>query len=251
MRSLKRAAADLVEQTLQVNIARPWTLHALFEQHHLKQFFDYFKVDCVFDVGANAGQYADMLRSKCKFTGPIISFEPVPAVAAMLRERAANEVNWFVEEVALSSASEAASFNVMAGDQFSSLNRPSGDQQFVGEMAIATEIKIRTATLDAFFDQYQHRLGFKRPFLKMDTQGSDLEVAKGAGMRLQEFVGIQSELSFKPIYENVPTAFEAIEFYRNHGFELSALVPNNAGHFPRLLEMDCICYRASRSAHPR
>jgi hypothetical protein len=34
-----------------------------------------------------------------------------------------------------------------------------------------------------------------------------------------------------------------IQKYTALGFVLSALVPNNGGHFPDLLEIDCIMYR--------
>jgi hypothetical protein len=37
----------------------------------------------------------------------------------------------------------------------------------------------------------------------------------------------------------------AIENYARLGFDLSAMVPNNAGHFPVLVEMDCILIRRS------
>ena len=77
----------------------------------------------------------------------------------------------------------------------------------------------------------------------MDPQGSDLAVARSAGNRLQRFVGIQSELSFDPIYKGIPTAMEALNFYQSNGFDLSAFVPNNTGHFPHLFEIDCILYR--------
>jgi hypothetical protein len=34
----------------------------------------------------------------------------------------------------------------------------------------------------------------------------------------------------------------ALDFYQAAGFELSAFVPNNFGHFPELVEMDCIMF---------
>jgi hypothetical protein len=51
---------------------------------------------------------------------------------------------------------------------------------------------------------------------------------------------LQSELSFKKLYEDSHYYHQAIQEYQRYGFELSALVPNNSGHFPWLVEMDCI-----------
>ncbi len=74
---------------------------ASFEASHLARLFARFDVDCVFDVGANSGQYADRLRSKVGFHGVIVSFEPVPALASRLREKAERDPQWLIEECAL------------------------------------------------------------------------------------------------------------------------------------------------------
>ena len=44
---------------------------------HLRELLAHLDIDCVLDVGANAGQYRDFLRDKVLYDGPIISFEPV------------------------------------------------------------------------------------------------------------------------------------------------------------------------------
>jgi FkbM family methyltransferase len=240
--TFRRRIADFLERTLEVRIVGKGQLPVLFEQEHLSRFFSTFEIDCVFDVGANAGQYASMIRHKCGFSGPIISFEPIPALASALKVQAASDRNWFIEQTALGKEAGMVDFHVASEDQFSSMNRFRIDGPLGGTPSDL--LRIDASTLDLQFDKYQSMLGFRRPFLKMDTQGSDLDVASGAGERLRKFVGLQSELSIDPVYENVPSAFEAINFYRSKGFNPSAFVPNNAGQFPRLYEIDCILYRS-------
>ena len=46
------------------------------------------RVDCVLDVGANVGQFGDMLRT-IGYMGTIVSFEPVDATFRTLAEHAA------------------------------------------------------------------------------------------------------------------------------------------------------------------
>ena len=240
--NIKRKIADLLEVVTGARIVSPGALPFLFEQEHLTRFFRHFEVDCVFDVGANAGQYADMIRSRCGYSGPIVSFEPIPDLAAAMKSRAGS--NWFVEQMAITDAPGEVAFNVAADSQFSSMNDPSEQPRFQSHSATLRTIKVPASTLADQFEKYARLIGFRRPFLKMDTQGSDLVVARSAGTRLHEFVGIQSELSFDPIYKSIPSAEQAIAFYRSQGFVLSAFVPNNEGHFPHLYEMDCILYRA-------
>lgn len=242
---VKRAARLMIEKAFDVHVVYRGKAAPVFEQDHLQQFFKHFQVDCVFDVGANAGQYASMLRTEVGYQGNIVSFEPIPELAQRLRAHAATEQSWFVEELALDEKEGQASFNVLAGNQFSSLHAVSsaGADLFKKQTQLSRRIEVRTSTLAIQLRKYQEKLGFKRPFLKMDTQGHDVAVANGAGDQLGKFVGLQSELAVKRLYDDSPSFEEALDFYRTRGFELSALVPNNFGHFPRLLEIDCIMFR--------
>ena len=226
-------------------LVHPDMFHEIPEQRHLRRLLQYLDVDCVFDVGANAGQYGEMLRTKADYSGRIISFEPIPSLANEVRQIAENDI-WTVEEVALASEVGEQQFNVMAGDQFSSLSEPLHDEtgRFKNTNVVAQSITVKTETLESAFDRLKQAYGFKRPFLKMDTQGLDVTILKSGEAIAKQFVGLQSELAIKRIYTESIDFRSAISFYESLGFELSAFVPNNAGHFPQLIEMDCIMVRS-------
>lgn len=220
-------------------------LAILPERMHLRRLLSWLEVDCVFDVGANTGQYAAMLRRNAGYRGRIISFEPIPEAAEQIRRKAASDKAWTVEQLALAEAAGWRTFNIMASSEFSSLSQPKSD-----EVGLFNElnrpvrtITVETRTLDQAFRRLQDQFGFRRPFLKMDTQGFDLSVIQGAQACLQQFVGFQSELAIKRIYQDATDFRDALRVYENLGFDLSAFVPNNAGHFPALIEMDCILVR--------
>ena len=226
-------------------IVRPTHMFEIWEQEQLKKFIDHFEVDCIFDVGANRGQYATMLREKVGFRGLIISFEPDPDCVAVLRNLSKTDPLWQIEEAVLSDEPEVdVNFHLMVSNQCNSLLAPSTEETDVGKAwnKIKKTIALRTKTIEEAFGRYKERYNFGRPFLKMDTQGNDVNVARGAKSTLSSFVGIQSELAIKRLYSNAPGYVEAIRFYEANGFSLSAFVPNNAGHFPRLIETDCIMF---------
>ena len=77
-------------------------------------------VSVVLDVGANEGQFARELRD-WGYRGRIVSFEPIPAVAATLREQAAHDPAWEVRECALGREAGTATLHVSALSVFSSL----------------------------------------------------------------------------------------------------------------------------------
>jgi FkbM family methyltransferase len=220
-------------------------LHQLWEERHLARVFARFGVDCVFDVGANYGQYATMLRRKVGFEGLICSFEPIPAAAAALRERARADKRWIVEEVALAATDGHATFNVMRSSQFSSLSEARHDDtgRFRDENSVSEVITVRSESLGSAFARLQAAHGFARPFLKLDTQGFDVRIVEGGRAVMDRFVGLQSELAIKKLYADSVDFRRAIDVYEGCGFELSAFVPNNEGHFPQLMETDCIMVR--------
>lgn len=241
MRSWKRELLDKATGALGVNIVRKGTARELVELEYLAAFLREFHVDCVFDVGANKGRYAECVR-RLEFRGKIISFEPVPFLAAELRDKARFDPAWVIEEVALDEEVRDVTFNVMAHSSLSSMYDP---KSYMKEFSVVQKLSLRTGTLKTYFDKYSE--GFRRPFLKLDTQGAEIAISKGAGDRLSRFVGLQSELSFEPNYRDQIQYRDAIEFFESQGFALTALVPNGF-HFPELIELDCFMYN-TRVSH--
>ena len=91
---------------------------------HLRELLAHLDIDCVLDVGANAGQYHDFLRDRVQYDGPIISFEPVSHHIDALRERSRGDRDWHIEGYALGSSDGSMPINVMVSDQFSSFLEP-------------------------------------------------------------------------------------------------------------------------------
>lgn len=217
-------------------------LHSLPEQIYLRRLLPHLAIDCVFDVGANNGQYAQMLRKKIGYKGRIISFEPIPSAAEKIRLLAKNDPLWTVEQIALDETGGFSEFNIMQSDQFSSLGTSNHDEtdKFLDANRPVNVIRVKKETLEEVYVRLKNEHQFKSPFLKMDTQGFDVRVAKGGSKIISSFLGIQSELAVKKLYKESVDFREAISFYESLGFTLGALVPNNGGNFPDMVEIDCI-----------
>ena len=239
---MNRYRRELGDRALALRLAIAGRIHQYPEIQALKRFLSAFAVDCLFDVGANRGQYAMMVRKDAGYKGLILSFEPNPDVFAQLHKAAASDRQWHVFNMALSDFDGTASFNIMAADQFSSLKKPSGQQDaiFADRNKVTKTVEMQCRRLDTLLPELVAQHGFARPFLKMDTQGHDLSVCEGAGAVLTDMLGVQTELGVRPIYEGGTGYRAMIDWLDARGFVPSAFFANNKGHFPRLVEMDGI-----------
>jgi FkbM family methyltransferase len=239
---VNRYVREVTDRVLAARLALAGRVHQYPEIQALRRFLTAFAVDCVFDVGANRGQYATMLRKDAGFSGTILSFEPNPDIFAQLCRRAASDAKWHVFNVALSDFDGTASFNIMAADQFSSLKKPAQEQDaiFADRNRVTRTVEMQCRRIDGLLPELREAYSFARPFLKMDTQGHDLSVCNGAAQALQEMAGVQTELGVRPIYEGGTGYRAMIDWLRDRNFLPSAFFANNKGHFPLLVEMDGI-----------
>ena len=92
---LKQLARHFLRRTFSIEVVRKGSGWSLIEQEQLERFFEKFEVDCVFDVGANVGQYAERIFST-HYPGVVVSFEPNPDAIAVLERKAAANPRWRV-----------------------------------------------------------------------------------------------------------------------------------------------------------
>jgi FkbM family methyltransferase len=211
----------------------------------LPALFEMYGVNCVLDVGAHEGEYAQRLREG-GYRGRIVSFEPVPRAFAELERTAGDDPEWRVEQVALGRDDSTMTMNAVPGT-LSSLREPTefGARRYK-RLRDPDPVEVQVRRLDGMLDELLAGLEQPRPYLKLDTQGFDLDVFTGAGDRIEQFVGMQSELPLMQIYEGMPRLPEAIGVYEAAGFDVAAMYPvSRQGKTGRVLEFDCVMVRGS------
>lgn len=211
---------------------------------HVTAMFRLYGVNCVLDVGANNGQYAKRLR-KHGYQGRIVSFEPTAEAFARLSKAAERDPNWQVHHCGLGRENTTAEIHVGWNTMNSLLPASDyGRDRYKRFHTTRTE-EIRIRRLDAVLDEALDGIDEPRPFLKMDTQGYDLEVYAGAGERIADFVGLQSEVAMLRLYEGSPPMSEAVAAYEAGGFEITGMYPvTREAATGRVVEFDCVMMRA-------
>jgi FkbM family methyltransferase len=204
-------------------------------------------VDCILDVGANRGQYAKSLRA-AGYSGRIVSFEPLPECVAELERLSHDDPSWLVRGFALGKETARLPLRRMRNSELSTFLAPSDvGRRVCGEgMDTQATVEVEVRRLDDVLRAAVDGLVAPRVFLKLDTQGYDLEVFEGASGVLDRIVGLQSELSVIPLYEGMPSYIEALATYRRAGFEVTGFFPVFRLH-PTLIigEFDCVMTRRS------
>jgi len=251
---MKKAGPE--ETTLQkiarktgIIVSRIESLGERYQARYLKRLFPLLDVDLVLDVGGNTGQFARFIRRKVGFTGRIVTFEPLPDLAAGLEAEAAGDGNWQVVQAGVGDHEGQLEFNVMRSSELSSFLQPSsGDTARLAAInQVKTTLSTRIVTIDAYLTEHAAELDhYSSIYLKLDVQGFEGQCLDGAHASLDRISALQAELSVVPIYEGVPPYHEVMRKIEKMGYYLSLVPPHNAAHFPEIIDFDCHFVSANR-----
>jgi FkbM family methyltransferase len=159
----------------------------------------------------------------------VYAFEPNLRAAVSVMGRAQN---FIVIPMAVAQTNGSADFYVNEYEQASSLlpMREEGRQSWVGGEALKTTatVKVPTIRLDTFIAM----MGIQRvDFLKVDTQGADLEVLKSVGSKLNlvEKITLEVAVTSEPLYSGAASKEEVLSFLNAVGFSLVHIEGQGSG----------------------
>ncbi|MGH3282592.1 MAG: FkbM family methyltransferase [Trebonia sp.] len=218
---------------------------------HLDRLFSTLNVSCVLDVGARVGDYGLWLRRN-GYCGDIISFEPVTVNFKELEKAAARDSNWHCFNYALGAEDNISSINVAKHTEFSSFWEMSAAAQvrFGEETSTERSEDVAIRRLDSVLDTLPTKLT-DRIYLKLDTQGWDLEVLKGAQAVLKRVTALQTEVSVQPIYDGMPVMQDSLAAIAGYGFIPSGFFPVHLDSRMAAVEFDLVAVRSAPGRDPR
>ncbi len=200
-------------------------------------------IDLFLDVGANVGQTGTSLR-KAGYKGRIVSFEPVPAAHRALQQAAAADALWEIAPpMAIGDQDGEIAMNVSeASDMSSALEASEALMSALPNTRVRERLSVVSHRLDSILPEYLN--GASSIFLKIDTQGFERSVLKGAPETLRRIKGLQMELSLFPLYEGEETYLTFLQELHALGMEPHMLVETNfSKRLNRQLQIDAIFIR--------
>lgn len=157
------------------------------------------KISNVIDVGANVGQFGLDIR-RHGFKGQIVSYEPADKTFETLSHTAMRHKPWKAIKLGLGSVESQRTINISGNSGLSSsiLDMGSLHLENFPDSAFVSQQLISVSTLDK---QLEHlRLKPHEIMLKMDVQGFESEVLKGASLSLSKIPLCYLEVSITPLY---------------------------------------------------
>jgi FkbM family methyltransferase len=118
---------------------------------------------------------------------------------------------------------EQVTLHVTKNPQASSVLRPNAafvaPFAYAPNMRVAAEARIALTSLETVCARHE----LQPEALKLDVQGLELAVLRGAGYALDRVLLVESEVEFNPLYEHQPLFGEIDEYLRQQGFFLLGL----------------------------
>lgn len=194
----------------------------------------------IIDVGANKGQFTQAALTT--FPGvTILCVEPLPDLAGRLRRRFAGESQVEIFATALSNESGPITFYRNRYTQVSSALSIAADNNHPDyQQSAATEITVPCARLDDIVTRSE----LSPPvLLKLDVQGYEQQVLKGAARTLEVIDWVVLECAFVQLYEEQALFDDTHAALNGAGYKVVAPLAINQSPDGRIIEMDVLYAR--------
>jgi FkbM family methyltransferase len=193
-------------------LSPPWPVVRDLAQH--------LDVETVFDVGAHDGRVSEMFRTVFP-SARVYAFEPDPETFTELTRRLGRDPLVIKRNIAVGEAVGETPFHRGVASYTSSRfpRNTTGRRYYHSSYVMRETITVPMETLDSFVAKE----GIERiNVLKIDTQGGEFSVLRGAALLLvREAIDIiVSEFFFIAHYEGAPLLPEIWQLLRGHGYDL-------------------------------
>jgi FkbM family methyltransferase len=197
----------------------------------------------IYDIGANVGTWT--LLAKALFpSAEIHAFEPLPFHARQFQEAVASVAGVALHEIALGSQTGETRMKITDFTDASSILSLTETAKRHWNLKEAREISVQIHRLDDWI--LNERLPYP-DLIKLDVQGFELEVLRGAPLSLANTSAILTEVSFFEVYRNQCLFHELSVFLAESGFRLVALRGATEGKVP-LLQSEALFLSEERAA---
>lgn len=200
------------------------SLEATQAMHLKRKLLAQEAIDLVIDIGANMGQFGSFMRGQVGYKGDMISYEPLVSAYQSLSRTVAGDNRWQSVNLALGDSPGKSTIHIAGNSQSSSLlGMLDRHRESEPASAYIGMEQVLVSTLDIQF--HDLKLSRRRAYLKIDTQGFEQAVLRGAEQSLAQVMILELEMSFVPLYEGQVLFTELNNYVGNLGFVMVGIEP--------------------------
>jgi FkbM family methyltransferase len=180
---------------------------------HLKIIKKFTEINTFIDVGANRGQFSLLVNSLFP-RKDILAFEPIKSEYLIYKKIFNNNRNIRCFNTGLGNKIETKQLYLTKSKDSSSFFKPGKIQNnlFRNTNIVSTDT-VKIKKLSTFLNK------LKKPiFLKIDVQGYELEVLKGADLNQIQYIYLEG--SYLKLYEKQPLIKDIIKYLSKKNFKL-------------------------------
>jgi FkbM family methyltransferase len=221
-----------IEEESQFAFAHQHIENAIFLANNKKRIIG----NCILDVGG--GQATTAVKFSTAFPDiKVHVFEPIKSNFEIIETSEHRTKNWVLHNKAVGSIIEKKQINLaqrITASSLLELNNAEIDGIYGKSIEKRGIEEISITTIDAEIDKKMII-----EILKIDVQGYELEVLKGATQTLNRIKVIIIEINNHSGFKGAPTYYEIDAFLREHHFELFDILPSSRQN-GKLLDWDSI-----------
>jgi FkbM family methyltransferase len=196
-------------------------------------------VSSVIDVGANVGQFGLDIR-RHGFKGQMFSYEPVEETFGVLAHTIMRHQPWKAIQLGLGASECERTINISGNAGLSSSLLEMGSvhlENFPDSVTVLNQ-KVTISTLDNQLEA----LGIdpRRIMLKLDVQGYEAEVLRGAAKSLAKIPLCYLEVSLVPLYKGETTFLPILNLLAEAGHEVIDVFRSLKSNDGKLLQLDIL-----------
>ena len=190
----------------------------------------------ILDIGGSVGNTAELYANAFPLD-KIYVFEPIRSSFEMLQQNTRKYPNITIENKAI--GNEIGRRTIQLANRISSsslfkLKETRYKEGFGNKIALDGTEEIEITSLNEYLPR-----GTSIKIMKLDVQGYEIEVLRGASNHMENVDLIVVEVSNHDGYESAPKYYEVDKLIRENGFVISDLFPNSKER-NQLLEWDII-----------
>ena len=193
----------------------------------------------VIAVGANVGQFGLDIR-RHGFEGQIISFEPVNEIFELLEKTARRNQPWKAIKLGLGASESERTINISSNEGLSSSILEMETlhlENFPNSTTVARQ-NVSISTIDQVLMALAIRP--QEIMLKLDVQGFESEVLKGASQSLSKIPLCYLEVSISPLYKGEVTFLPILIELSKSGHEVIDVFRGVKAKNGKLLQLDIL-----------